>query len=72
MAYNVYFCCDKCGITYSWINHSVSLSIAIKMARDAGWSVGKRGWYCPKCRKKNLLSGALEMSYRKSEKGDGA
>lgn len=51
-AYNVYYCCDKCGATHSWINHSVSLSIAIKMARDDGWSVGKRGWYCPECRRK--------------------
>lgn len=24
MAYNVYFCCDKCGATYSWINNSIS------------------------------------------------
>lgn len=52
MAYNVYFCCDKCGETYSWINNSVSLSVAVRIARDIGWTVGKRGWYCPKCRQK--------------------
>jgi len=50
MAYNVYFCCDKCGDTYSWINTSVSIDRAKKIARDRGWEVGKRGWYCPKCR----------------------
>ncbi len=53
MAYNVYFSCDHCGgIGAAWINHSVSLSLCEKIARDAGWKVGKRGWICPMCQKK--------------------
>ena len=56
MAYNVYYSCDKCGNTHSWINHSVSFSIAKAMARSNGWEVGKRGWYCPKCRRRKAKS----------------
>ena len=53
MAYNVYFACDKCGNEgMAWCNHSVSLSICIKLAREAGWKVGKRGWICPRCQQK--------------------
>lgn len=51
MAYNVYFACDKCGAIHSWINHSLSISIATSIARSYGWSVGKKGWFCPECRK---------------------
>ena len=57
MAYNVYFCCDKCGDTYSWINTSLSISIAKTIARERGWEVGKYGWYCPKCRKRKKKGG---------------
>lgn len=53
MAYTVYFSCDHCGgIGAAWINHSLSLSLCEKIARDAGWKVGKRGWICPMCQKK--------------------
>lgn len=52
MAYNVYYCCDRCGSTRHWINLTVSLNRAVAMARRDGWAVGKHGWYCPKCRKK--------------------
>ena len=55
MAYNVYFCCDTCGVTHNWVNHTVSLSTAIAIARSYGWSVGKRGWFCPECRKKRRM-----------------
>ena len=58
MAFNVYYCCDRCGVTHSWINNSVSLAIATKMARHDGWQVGKRGWYCPKCRTIKSKEGA--------------
>lgn len=51
MAYNSYFICDACGATYSWINHTVAYSTAIKIARSAGWKVGKKGWFCPSCQK---------------------
>ena len=50
MAYNVYFSCDKCGITYNWINRSVGIGIAKSIARDKGWQIGKKGWFCPSCR----------------------
>ena len=51
MAYNVYFCCEKCGATYSWTNYTVTMNRAIKIARRHGWRVGKRGWFCSECRK---------------------
>lgn len=54
MAYNVYFSCDTCGATYNWVNHTVSKSTAARIARSDGWSVGKRGWFCPECRKKRM------------------
>lgn len=57
MAYNVYFCCEKCGATVSWVNTSVSLSVATAIAREDGWQVGKRGWYCPNCRKRKKKGG---------------
>lgn len=50
MAFNVYYACDKCGRTVSWVNHSVSLAIAKSIARKDGWQVGKKGWFCPSCR----------------------
>lgn len=60
MAYNVYFACDRCGIEgISWVNHSVSLSICEKIARERGWRVGRHGWICPACQK----------SKRKKERG---
>lgn len=55
MAYNVYFSCDSCGATYNWVNHSVSYSAAVLIARSYGWIVGKRGWFCSECRKKRRL-----------------
>lgn len=55
MAYNVYFSCDSCGATYNWINHAVSYSAAVSIARRYGWSVGKCGWFCPECRKKRRV-----------------
>nr|DAL71690.1 MAG TPA: adenylate kinase [Caudoviricetes sp.] len=55
MAYNVYFSCDSCGATYNWINHAVSYSAAVSIARRYGWSVGKRGWFCPERRKKRRV-----------------
>lgn len=50
MAYNVYFVCDKCGATYSWVNFTVTYCEAIRYAREKGWQVGKRGWFCADCR----------------------
>ncbi len=55
MAYNVYFSCDSCGATYNWVNHAVSYSAAVSIARNYGWSVGKHGWFCSECRKKRRL-----------------
>jgi hypothetical protein len=33
MAYNVYFSCDSCGAAYNWVNHAVSYSAAVSIAR---------------------------------------
>lgn len=53
MAYVVYFACDCCGNDAGgWVNHTVSLSVAQRIAREKGWQVGKRGWICPECQKK--------------------
>ena len=59
MAYNVYFSCDSCGATHNWMNHTVSQSTAVSIARSYGWSVGKCGWFCPECRKKRRYEGWL-------------
>lgn len=56
MAFNVYYCCDKCGVTVSWVNCSVSMAIATAIARKEGWQVGKRGWFCPNCRDRKRKS----------------
>lgn len=50
MAYNVYYACDRCGLTYGWINYSVCYSDAVAIAREKGWQVGKKGWFCPDCK----------------------
>lgn len=53
VAYVVYYACDRCGREgAAWVNHSVSFSICVKIARDDGWKVGKRGWICPSCQRK--------------------
>lgn len=52
MAYVVYFACDSCGREGgTWVNRTVSLSIASGIAREYGWKVGKKGWICPYCQK---------------------
>lgn len=57
MAYNCYIACDKCGDGYYWTNNTVSYNRAISIARDKGWTVGKRGWYCPQCKRKKTERG---------------
>ena len=52
MAYRVYYLCDKCGAGHSWTNYTVSYGRAVRLARADGWKVGKKGWYCPKCKAK--------------------
>lgn len=54
MAYNVYISCDRCGEGYSWVNMTVNYSSAVSYARSKGWRVGKKGWYCPDCKKKDM------------------
>jgi hypothetical protein len=53
MAYNVYAACDKCGesILSFGVNHPMPITRAVYIARKRGWSVGKKGWICPDCRK---------------------
>lgn len=50
MSYRVYVSCDKCGDGFYWDDHTVNISTAGNVARDRGWQVGKKGWYCPECR----------------------
>lgn len=50
MAFNVYYCCDKCGVTHNWTNCDPNFNRAVRIARKSGWQVGKTGWYCPECR----------------------
>lgn len=54
MAYNIYICCDRCGNeSFSWINTTVSLYYAIRIARMHGWMVTQNnGFYCPSCKEK--------------------
>lgn len=54
MAYLIGIFCDGCkdGCVGVWENHTVTKSVATRIARDHGWSVGKNGWLCPTCRKK--------------------
>ena len=52
MSYNVYFACDRCGHTYNWVNIMIAYSTAVRIAREKGWQVGKRGWFCPFCKHK--------------------
>ncbi len=57
MAYNVYFACDNCGnVGASWVNYNARLANTIKIAREHGWRVGKRGWICPDCKAKMKTS----------------
>jgi len=50
MAYNVYYSCEKCDTIRSWVNGGPKFNSAVRIARKAGWQVGKLGWFCPKCR----------------------
>jgi hypothetical protein len=52
MAYNVYFSCDRCGETHNWVNHMIAYSTAVRIAREKGWQIGKRGWFCSFCKHK--------------------
>jgi len=41
--------CDKCGIKLTW-NTCCAKKHLINMARDRGWTVGKKE-LCPNCRR---------------------
>lgn len=54
MSYMVGIFCDGCkdGCAGVWENETVNISSATRTAREQGWSVGKNGWFCSKCRRK--------------------
>lgn len=52
MAYEVRVVCDKCGCGYSYKDFSLGKTLAAKWAREKGWQIGKRGWFCPDCKRK--------------------
>ena len=54
MAYKVGYSCDRCGTTHYWIDYTVTYREAIRLARLDGWRVGKKGWFCPECKTKNV------------------
>lgn len=39
--------CDKCR---RWLSYDMPRTHVLAMARRRGWSVGKKGHYCPACR----------------------
>ncbi len=63
MAYKVSVICDQCGAGYSWMNYTVTMPQATRIVRSEGWSVGKRRWICPKCKKER--KGATSRASRK-------
>ena len=68
MAYNCYIACDHCGIEGgSWVNHTVSLSIAEMLARRAGWQVGKKGWFCPACKERMKSERAIKAARKRGK-----
>ena len=51
MSYKVVVSCDNCGNGYRWEDYTITMNRAMRIARGEGWSVGKKGWLCPACRK---------------------
>lgn len=43
--------CDKCGTKLTY-HSNIHKNILIMLARDHGWTIGKRH-LCPKCRTRN-------------------
>ena len=39
--------CDKCR---HWISYEAPKTAVLEIARRRGWSVGKKGHFCPSCR----------------------
>lgn len=50
MGYKVIVRCDTCGNGFSWTDITVTYNTAIRIARNEGWQVGKKGWLCPNCK----------------------
>lgn len=67
MAYNVYFSCDVCGTTHNWVNVSIGYGLAVRIARKAGWQVGKTGWFCPDCRMRKKIQQKKEKNYEQDD-----
>lgn len=56
MGYMAEIRCDKCGDGYYWTGRGPNHRVALQIARDQGWQVGKTGWFCPKCRTRKRSS----------------
>lgn len=49
MGYKVVASCDRCGDGWAWRDRTVSRSTAEEILRKEGWTVGKKGYFCPAC-----------------------
>lgn len=68
MGYIVGIICDgpDCKEDFGfWENFTITKATATRWARDAGWQVGKKGWFCPKCRR--TRKGGSELAKKHSE-----
>lgn len=53
MAYIEYIACDSCGMDMGgWVDQSMGICFARRYARARGWKIGKNGWICPKCQRR--------------------
>lgn len=53
MAYVAYYDCDICDkVGYGKVDQTMNITTAKRHARKQGWQIGKRGWVCPNCQKK--------------------
>lgn len=49
MGFRVNVVCDKCGCGFGWNNVAIGKTFATNLARERGWSVGKK-WICRACK----------------------
>ncbi len=49
------FSCDLCGTGKEWFGHEISMASCRSIARNEGWTVGTKGWLCPKCKPKRRV-----------------
>lgn len=56
MAYAFEITCDRCGLGWRFENAIFTKKEAIRFARNHGFSVGKNGWICPRCKKRTTAA----------------